>query len=84
MSKSTTIFIFNCFLQHDDSVDESPEIHFEPVIKLPEIEVKSLEEEEEEVSEVVHFSSLKASSTISFPTSFPFRIVSIKASILGR
>ncbi|CAG2247857.1 RANBP1 [Mytilus edulis] len=35
--------------KHDDSVDESPEIHFEPVIKLPEIEVKSLEEEEEEV-----------------------------------
>lgn len=28
---------------------ESPEIHFEPVIKLPEVEVKSLEEEEEDI-----------------------------------
>lgn len=32
-----------------EEVEESPEIHFEPVIKLPEVEVKSLEEEEEEV-----------------------------------
>lgn len=32
-----------------EDVEECPEIHFEPVIKLPEVEVKSLEEEEEEV-----------------------------------
>jgi Ran-binding protein 1 len=35
------------FLQHEEV--ESPEIHFEPVIKLPEVEVKSLEEEEEDI-----------------------------------
>ena len=35
------------FLQQEEV--ESPEIHFEPVIKLPEVEVKSLEEEEEDI-----------------------------------
>lgn len=38
--------IDHCFLQEE--VVESPEIHFEPVIRLPEVEVKSLEEDEEE------------------------------------
>ncbi|XP_048757523.1 ran-specific GTPase-activating protein-like [Ostrea edulis] len=31
-----------------EEVVESPEIHFEPVVRLPEVEVKSLEEDEEE------------------------------------
>ncbi|XP_062601491.1 ran-specific GTPase-activating protein-like [Saccostrea cucullata] len=32
-----------------EEVVESPEIHFEPVVRLPEVEVKSLEEDEEEI-----------------------------------
>lgn len=32
-----------------EEVVESPEIHFEPVVRLPEVEVKSLEEDEAEI-----------------------------------
>jgi len=43
------LFSFNNFydlsLQEDDV--ESPEIHFEPIVQLPEVEVKTLEEDEE-------------------------------------
>lgn len=32
-----------------EEVVESPEIHFEPVVRLPEVDVKSLEEDEAEI-----------------------------------
>jgi len=32
-----------------EEVVESPDVHFEPIVKLPPVEVKTLEENEEEV-----------------------------------
>lgn len=33
---------------HDDSVVESPDIHFEPIVQLAPVDVKTMEENEEE------------------------------------
>lgn len=44
------IFKSNFFIFFQDHEEvESPEIHFEPIVNLPQVEIKSLEEEEEEL-----------------------------------
>ncbi|KAL3858204.1 hypothetical protein ACJMK2_012806 [Sinanodonta woodiana] len=35
-----------------DEIVESPEIHFEPLVKLPEVEIKTLEDEEDSLIEI--------------------------------
>ena len=48
-----------------DEVAESPDVHFEPIVKLAPVEVKTMEENEEEVFKMlVHTFSISSANRV--------------------
>lgn len=47
--KISLLHLFKKWLWSQEEVVESPDVHFEPIVKLPPVEVKTMEENEEEI-----------------------------------
>lgn len=48
-ARGKTVIMLIFFTPSQDEVVESPDVHFDPIVKLAPVETKTLEEDEEEV-----------------------------------